>query len=243
MRKVPEVIVLFWITKLLTTAMGEATSDFLVHTMSPVLAVLIGALGFTIALALQFFVRKYIAWVYWFAVTMVAIFGTMAADVLHIGLGVSYLISTIFFMICLVTIFFVWYRMEKTLSIHSIYTPMREFFYWGAVITTFALGTAAGDLTAVTFHLGYLISGILFGILFILPLFAYKLFGASEVVTFWFAYIMTRPLGASFADWFGRANDLGGIGFGTGKMTIIFSIFILSIVFYLTITKKDIKQT
>lgn len=241
-RKVPEVIVLFWIIKLLTTAMGESTSDFLVHTLSPVNAVLIGAVGFCIALFVQLFVRKYIAWTYWLAITMVAIFGTMAADVLHIGLGIPYQISTIFFVIFLAAIFFIWFKMEKTLSIHSIYTPLRELFYWATVITTFALGTAAGDMTAVTFHLGYLTSGILFGVLFILPFFASKLFGVNEIVTFWFAYIMTRPFGASFADWFGRTRDLGGIGFGTGQTSIVLGVLIVILVAYLTMSKVDIKQ-
>lgn len=241
-RKVPEVIFLFWVIKLLTTAMGESTSDFLVHALSPVHAVLIGVVGFTIALLLQLMVRKYIAWIYWLAVTMVAIFGTMAADVLHIGLGIPYLVSTVFFTICLTIIFFVWYRVEKSLSIHSIYTPLRELFYWATVITTFALGTAAGDMTAVTFHLGYLTSGILFGLLFILPLIAYKWFRANEVLTFWFAYIMTRPFGASFADWFGRTKDLGGIGFGTGQTSIVLGICIVFIIIYLTLSKKDVKQ-
>jgi uncharacterized membrane-anchored protein len=241
-RKVPEVIVLFWVIKLLTTAMGEATSDFMVHNFDPVLAVIIGFIGFIVAIVLQFWVRKYVAWVYWLAVTMVAIFGTMAADVLHIGLGIPYLISTIFFAIALAIIFFVWYKVEKTLSIHSISTPRRESFYWLTVITTFALGTAAGDMTAVTLNLGYLNSGILFGVLFILPLIGYKVFGLNEVFAFWFSYIMTRPFGASFADLFGRSPDLGGLGFGTGKTCIVLTIFIIIFVGYLAITKKDIKK-
>ena len=241
-RKVPEVILLFWVIKLLTTAMGESTSDFMVRTFDPVVAVGIGFIGFTIAIIFQFWARKYVAWIYWLAVTMVAVFGTMAADVVHIGLGVPYLISTICFAIALSIIFFVWYKVEKTLSIHSISTPRREFFYWLTVITTFALGTATGDMTAVTLNLGYLVSGILFGILFAIPLFAQKVFKANEVFTFWFAYIMTRPFGASFADWFGRSKDLGGIGFGTGRTSIVLTILIIILVSYLAITKKDVKS-
>src|SRR6266567_9585986 len=126
-RKVPEVFLIFWIIKLLTTAIGESTSDFLVHTVDPVIAVALGGMGFTVAMFLQLFTKRYIAWTYWLAVTMVAIFGTMAADVIHIGLGVPYLISTIFFSIALAVIFIVWYMCEKTLSIHSITTPRREF--------------------------------------------------------------------------------------------------------------------
>lgn len=242
MRKVPEVIVLFWVIKLLTTAMGEATSDYLVHTIDPVIAVAIGAIGFGIAIPMQFWVKKYVAWIYWFTLTMVALFGTMAADVVHIALGVPYLISTSAFSVALAIIFFVWYKMEQTLSIHSITTPRRELFYWLTVITTIALGTAAGDTTAVTFNLGYLNSGILFGVLFIFPLIIYKLSGAYEVFTFWFAYIMTQPFGASFADLFGRTKDLGGLGFGTGKTALILTILIIICVAYLSITKKDIKN-
>src|SRR5579884_566396 len=162
LRKVPEVTAFFWIIKLLTTAMGESTSDFMVHRFDPVAAVILGAIGFTIAIILQFWVKKYIPWIYWLTVSMVAVFGTMAADVVHIVLGVPYLISAIFFAIALTIIFTVWHKVEGTLSIHSIFTPSRELFYWLTVVTTFALGTAVGDMTAVTFNLGYLTSGILF---------------------------------------------------------------------------------
>lgn len=242
MRKVPEITVFFWVIKLLTTAMGESTSDFMVHTFDPAIAVIIGFIGFAIAIVLQFWARKYVAWIYWLTVTMVAVFGTMAADVVHIGLGVPYLVSTIGFGVALTIIFFVWYTVEKTLSIHSITTSQREFFYWLTVITTFALGTATGDMTAVTLNLGYLTSGILFGVLFILPLIAHKFFRVNEIFTFWFAYIMTRPFGASFADWFGRTKDLGGIGFGTGRTSIVLTVIIVLLVGYLTVTKRDIKQ-
>lgn len=234
-RKVPEIVFIFWVIKLLTTAMGESTSDFMVHTIGPIPAVLLGAVGFGIAMVIQLWVRKYIPWIYWLAVTMVAVFGTMAADVLHIGFGVPYLVSTILFAVILVVIFIIWYKVEKTLSIHSITTPRRELFYWITVIITFALGTAAGDMTAVTFNLGYLDSGILFGILFILPLIAHKIFNANEVFTFWFAYVMTRPFGASIADWLGRTPGMGGVGFGTGHTSIVLGIGIVVAVVYLTI--------
>jgi uncharacterized membrane-anchored protein len=242
LRKVPEVLLIFWIIKLLTTAMGESTSDFLVHTVDPAIAVIIGFIGFIIAMAFQLSAKRYIAWIYWLAVTMVAIFGTMAADVLHIGLGVPYLISTIFFSVALVIIFVVWYLCEKTLSIHSIFNRRREIFYWGTVLATFALGTAAGDMTATTLGLGYLNSAILFAILIAIPAIGWRFFKLNAIVAFWFAYIMTRPLGASFADWFGRTPDLGGIGFGTGKTSIVLGFLILVCVIYLTITKKDIKR-
>ncbi len=239
LRKVPQITVIFWIIKLLTTALGESTSDYLVHTINPVIAVIFGAIGFTITIILQIRARKYIPWIYWLAVTMVAIFGTMTADVIHIVLGVPYLISTVGFIIILTIIFITWYKVEKTLSIHSITTPRRELFYWAAVIATFALGTAAGDMTAITFNLGYLDSGIIFIVLFIIPLLIYGLTHKYEVLTFWASYIVTRPLGASFADWFGRTKDLGGIGFGTGRTSVVLTALIILFVFNISIKKES----
>jgi uncharacterized membrane-anchored protein len=166
----------------------------------------------------------------------------MAADVIHIGLGVPYLYSTIFFLIALAVIFILWYASEKTLSIHSITNRRREIFYWVTVLATFALGTAAGDMTATTVGLGYLDSGILFAVLFMLPAVAWRFLKLNAIVAFWFAYIMTRPFGASFADWFGRTSDLVGIGFGTGKTSIVLGILIVLFVIYLTVTKKDGKR-
>lgn len=239
LRKVPEITILFWIIKLLTTAMGESTSDYLVKHMDPLIAVAIGGLGFSVAIVLQFWAKKYIPWIYWLAVTMVAIFGTMAADVIHIVLGVPYIISTFSFAIALSIIFATWYKIEKTLSIHSITTHRREFFYWLTVITTFALGTAAGDMTAATFGWGYLLSALFFGVLFLLPAIGYKFFKLNSIVAFWFAYIMTRPFGASFADWFGRTPDLGGIGIGTGTTSIILTLLIILCVGYMSISKRN----
>ena len=237
-RKVPEVTLLFWVIKILTTAMGESTSDFLVYDINRYLAVALGGLGLAIALALQFWVRRYIPWVYWLAVLMVAIFGTMAADVLHIVLGVSYLASTVCFSLALAIIFAIWYAKEKTLSIHSIDTPRREVFYWAAVMATFALGTAAGDLTADTFKLGYLASGVLFAALFALPAAGYTLVRLNAIFAFWFAYVMTRPLGASFADWFGKPI-LGGLGLGDGVVSLVLVVVIAGCVGYLTLTHAD----
>src|SRR5947209_10687713 len=239
-RKVPEITIFFWIIKLLTTAMGESTSDYLVFHINPYIAVALGGLGLLVSLALQLSVRRYIPWIYWLAVVMVAIFGTMAADVLHVALGVRYLDSTIFFAVALTVIFIAWYVSEKTLSIHSIYTLRRELFYWATVMSTFALGTAAGDLTASTLGLGYFSSGVLFAVLFAVPALAYWLFGVNEIAAFWFAYIMTRPLGASFADWFGKSS-LGGIGLGDTKVALFLTILIIAFVGYLTVTHKDMK--
>ena len=239
-RKVPEVTIYFWIVKLLSTAMGESTSDYLVFHINPYIAVALGGIGLIVSLILQLSVRRYVAWIYWLAVIMVAIFGTMAADVLHVVLGIPYLVSTVFFSVALAVIFAAWYASEKTLSIHSINTRRRELFYWATVIATFALGTAAGDMTAATFGLGYFSSGVLFAVLFAVPALAYWLFGLNGIVAFWFAYIMTRPFGASFADWFGKPI-LGGIGLGDTKVALVLTILIIGFVGYLTVTHKDIK--
>jgi uncharacterized membrane-anchored protein len=219
--------------------MGESTSDYLVFHINPFIAVALGGIGLTVALILQLVVRRYVAWIYWLAVLMVAIFGTMAADVVHVVLGVPYLVSTLFFAASLAVIFVVWYVFEKTLSFHSIYTFRRELFYWATVMATFALGTAAGDMTASTLHLGYLLSGVLFTALIAVPAVAYSMFGLNEIVCFWFAYIVTRPLGASFADWFGKSPSFGGLGYGDGWVSLVLAILIVVFVGYLTVTRKD----
>ena len=240
MRKVPEITIYFWIIKLLTTAMGESTSDYLVYHIDKYVAVATGFIGLVAALILQLVVRRYVAWIYWLAVVMVAIFGTMAADVLHIVIGVPYLVSSIFFAVALAIIFAIWYASEKTLSIHSIYTLRRELFYWATVMATFALGTAAGDLTAATVGLGYFASGVLFAVLFVIPGLAYRLVGLNAIVAFWCAYVVTRPLGASFADWFGK-SILGGLGLGDTKVSLVLTLLIVVFVGYLSVTRKDIK--
>ncbi len=252
-RKVPAVTILFWVVKVLTTAVGESASDYLVHVIDPVIAVGIGGLGLTVALALQFRARRYNAWVYWFAVAMVAVFGTMAADVLHIVIGVPYLDSTIFFAVSLGVIFALWYAVEKTLSIHSIDTWRRELFYWATVMATFALGTAAGDMTAVTLHLGYLDSGLLFaGLIALVAATHYAAKGVLDlehrhqsrnaVLAFWLAYIITRPLGASFADWTGKAASFGGLGWGDGTVTVGLSAIIVGFVWFLAATRFDVED-
>ncbi len=228
--KVPEVTALFWIVKVLSTGMGETTSDFFVRLIDPVLAVSIAAIGLVIALVLQFSVRRYIPWIYWLAVVMVSVFGTMAADVLHIVIGIPYLVSTAFFAIVLLAVFVTWYRVEKTLSIHSITTRRRELFYWAAVLTTFALGTAAGDMTAITLHLGYLASGILFAVVIAVPAIAFRWMALNAVFAFWFAYVVTRPLGASFADWMGVSTVRGGLNWGTGFVSLALALLIAVLV-------------
>ena len=237
--KVPRVTVYFWIIKILTTALGEATSDYLVHRFNPYYAVIGGFFAFLIAMAIQFRVRKYIPWAYWLAVVMVAVFGTMAADVLHVEFGVAYIASTILFAIALGVVFTTWHRSERTLSIHSIYTRKREAFYWAAVLATFAMGTATGDLAAYTAKLGFLTAGVLFSAVFAIPAVAYRFFRLNAIFAFWFAYIMTRPLGASFADWTGKSRHAGGLGYGDGPVAFVLAIFIVALVSYLSHTGAD----
>jgi len=238
--KVPEITAYFWIIKILTTGMGETASDFLAHTIGPLVSVPLGFLGFAVAFVIQMRSRTYVAWKYWLAVVMVSVFGTMAADILHVGIGIPYIVSTTVFAALLGVILWQWRSHEGTLSIHSIHTKPRELFYWGTVLITFALGTAAGDMTAVTFGWGYLTSGIVFAVLFAIPLVAQTRFGAPEVAMFWTAYVITRPLGASFADWLALPPARGGIGFGTGLVTVLWGVAIAVLVALLALTRRDV---
>jgi uncharacterized membrane-anchored protein/membrane protein DedA with SNARE-associated domain len=231
--KVPiRITVVFWTIKLLSTAMGEGLSDALVFGVNKYAAVILGFVAFLIVMAVQLRSPRYNPWSYWGAVAMVAVFGTMAADVLHVVLGLPYLASSLFYLAVLLGVLYVWATMEGTLSIHSIFTPRREVFYWLTVLATFALGTAVGDLTATTFHLGYFGSGVMFIVLFALPGVAYAAFRANSVAMFWIAYILTRPLGASFADWMGFGPSKGGLGLGHPLTALIFAIPIVALVAY-----------
>jgi uncharacterized membrane-anchored protein len=235
--KVAAVTLLFWIVKVLTTGMGETTSDFFVRRFEPVVVVMIGAVLFLGALLLQLATRRFVPWVYWLAVVMVSVFGTMAADVMHVGLGIPYIVSTVFFAVALAGVFAVWFASERTLSIHSIDTPRRELFYWAAVLTTFALGTATGDLTATTLQLGYFASGLLFAIVFAIPALAYWKLNLDPIFAFWFAYIITRPLGASFADWMGVSRERGGLNWGTGPVSLVLAVLIAALVGYMSLVR------
>lgn len=239
--KVPEITLIFWVIKILTTAMGEATSDFFVKAIAPQVAVAIAAIVLAVSLVIQFKADRYKPWTYWFTVVMVSIFGTMEADVLHIQFGIPYIITTLFFGIVLAAILILWYLSEKTLSIHSILTVRREVFYWATVLITFALGTALGDLTATTFNLGYFSSGIMFAVLFALPAIGHWKLNLNPILAFWTAYVLTRPLGASFADWFGVSEARGGLGFGSGKVSLVLTIIIVILVTYLSATHEDIE--
>jgi uncharacterized membrane-anchored protein len=241
--RVPEITVYFWVIKAFSTALGESTSDYLVHAMNPKVAVSFGFVAFVVALVLQFSMRRYRAWTYWLAVVMVGVFGTMAADVLHVGFGVPYTESSILYGVVLLAVFVIWQRTEQTLSIHSIDTPRREAFYWAAVVATFAMGTAAGDLAAITFHLGYLDSGLLFAAVIAIPALGYWLLRWNPIFTFWFAYVATRPLGASFADWTGKPRSVGGLGWGDATVVVALAIAIFFLVAYLAVTRRDVQGT
>ena len=240
--RVPEITVYFWVIKALSTAMGESTSDYLVHAIDPVIAVMLGFAGFLVALALQFSMRRYVAWTYWLAVVAVGVFGTMAADVLHVGFGVPYAVSSIFYAVMLVAVFETWHQTERTLSIHSVNTPRREAFYWAAVVATFAMGTALGDLTSITLHLGYFRSALLFAAVIAIPAIGYWRFGWNAIFSFWFAYVATRPLGASVADWLGKAKSAGGLGLGDGRVALALTFAIFVLVAFLAITHADVQR-
>jgi uncharacterized membrane-anchored protein len=237
--KVPRITVYFWIIKILTTALGESVSDYLVHGFNPYLAVIGGFVAFVIAMAIQLRTDHYVPWAYWLAVVMVAVFGTMAADVLHVEFGVPYVVSTVLFAVVLIVVFAAWYRSEGTLSIHSIHTRRRELYYWAAVLATFAMGTALGDLAAYTANLGFLTAGIVFAVVFAIPGLAYRFLNLNGIVAFWFAYVMTRPLGASFADWTGKSTHAKGIGIGDGPVAFVLALAIVALVGYLSVSGAD----
>jgi len=241
LNKVPEVTLYFWVIKILCTTVGETAADFLNTTLgfglngtSLVMSVLL-----LVVLFFQFRARAYVPSLYWLSVVLISIVGTLITDNLTDNLGVSLETTTIVFSVILAIVFAVWYAFEKTLSIHSIVTFKRELFYWVAVLFTFALGTAAGDLTAEYFNLGYLVSLGLFAGLIALVVVARFGFKLNAVLAFWVAYILTRPLGASIGDYLSQSHDDGGLGLGTTVTSLIFLAAILGLVVYLTVTKAD----
>ena len=237
--KVPEITAVFWILKLLTTGMGESMGDFLGHKSIP-LAAVIGVLGIILALRLQLRQTEYRAPYYWFAVMMVAIFGTMVADGIHIATGIGYGVTTPVFALITAGVFLRWYRSEGTLSIHTINTRRRERFYWAAVLATFALGTAAGDLTAYALHLGFWASVLIFGAIICIPAIGWSRLRMNPIVAFWFAYVVTRPLGASFADGFSKPTS-GGLSLGDGPVSLIALAIFLALVGWVTVTRRDVQ--
>ncbi|WUK16861.1 hypothetical protein OG871_06905 [Kitasatospora sp. NBC_00374] len=228
--KVPQVTAAFWLVKILTTGMGETTSDYLARTLGPIPAV--GSAGLLLAAALfaQARTRRHVPAVYWSAVVMVSVFGTMAADVAHVALGVPYAVSALAFALALAAVFGLWRRTEGTLAVETVSGGRREVFYWSAVMATFALGTAVGDLTAATLGWGYLTSGVLFAALIAVPALGHRLLRVPSVLAFWWAYVLTRPLGACFADWAGVSRQRGGLDLGTGPVSLVLAVVIMAAV-------------
>ncbi|WP_405492079.1 hypothetical protein [Nocardia sp. NBC_00511] len=227
--KVPEITALFWVIKVLSTGMGETFSDFLVNHLPPELAVGGGLLLLGASLYVQFRTPGYRVWSYWTAVVMVSIVGTMVADIVDFVIGVPLALSTLGFAVLLGVILRVWYRSEKTLSVHSISTRRREVFYWSTVMTTFALGTVAGDLTAERLHLGFMPSAVLFAVAIAVPAIAFRWFGLGAVAAFWSAYVVTRPLGASVTDWL-ASTHADGLGLGTGWVTLAVTVPMVALI-------------
>jgi uncharacterized membrane-anchored protein len=241
LNKVPEVTIFFWIIKILATTVGETAADFLDQHLG------LGLTGTTLvmsvllvgALYIQFQSRRYVPTLYWTAVVLVSIVGTLATDNLVDNFGVALTTTTAIFAVALAATFAVWYRQERTLSIHTIYTTRREAFYWAAILFTFALGTAAGDLVAEEFSVGYWLSALLFGGLIAAVTIARFRFRLNAVLAFWMAYILTRPLGASIGDYLSQPPRHGGLGLGTVGTSALFLTTILALVVYLTKTKRD----
>ena len=226
--KVPPTITpTFWGLKILTTAMGEATSDFFVNRFDPRVAVVCAAVVFAVVLWWQLRWPAYQTVIYWFAVVMVSVFGTMCADVVHVEFKVPYIVSAFGFAVVLVVVFWTWDRVEGTLSIHSITSTRRELFYWLTVTVAFALGTAVGDFTAFIVGLGFFNSGLLFTGAILVPALAFWRTRQNPVLWFWIAYVLTRPLGASYADAMGKPKIVGGLGWGAGNVALALSALIV----------------
>ncbi|HEY0816284.1 MAG TPA: hypothetical protein VGE11_23665 [Pseudonocardia sp.] len=240
--KVPQITLLFWVAKLLTTGMGETTWDWFNVAMGQTTALTVTGLALVAALVAQLAMRRYNPWVYWAAVVMVSVFGTAVADTAHNDFGVPYTMSTLVLLIVVGAVFALWYLVEGTLSIHSIYTRRREAFYWAAVLLTFALGTAAGDWTATSLHLGYFPSGIVFLVVFLLPAVAHRWLGLAAVPAFWLSYIVTRPLGASFADFMAGPPSRGGLALGMPPISIVLTVLIVAVVAYFAKTRIDVPR-
>ena len=241
LNKVPAVTLYFWIVKVLCTTVGETAADFLntnLHLGLTRTTVIMGVL-LLVTLVFQFRSRRYVPAIYWLAVVLISVFGTLITDNLTDNLGVPLQTATIIFGVALIIVFAAWYAAEKTLSIHSIFTTRREAFYWLAILFTFALGTASGDLTAETLKLGYLRSALGFAALIAVVAIAHRFFRLNAVLAFWIAYILTRPLGASLGDYLSQDRADGGLGLGTVVTSVVFLLAILATVIYLAVTKKD----
>ena len=240
--KVPEITAWFWIAKVASTGMGEALADWLYFRYGTFPTATIGAILLIGALTLQFGSRRYNTWIYWLAVIAVSVTGTMAADGLHIIVHLPYTVTTGLCAAVLAAIFVSWYATEGTLSIHSITSFRREAFYWTAVMATFALGTALGDLTAYTMKIGFFSSGLIFLVLIAIPAASYRWLGMNSVLAFWFAYTITRPLGASLADWLAVPGRVGGLAWGRGVVSLVLTVPIMIAVGYMAVTHVDVAR-
>ncbi|MFN0114296.1 MAG: hypothetical protein ACKVPY_06430 [Paracoccaceae bacterium] len=238
--RVPRVTIDFWLIKLMAVTMGETAADYLAVNLGLGLTATSGIMAavLAVALILQFAQRRYVPWSYWLAVVLISIVGTLVTDNLSDNLGVPLIVSTGAFIAALALTFLIWFRAEGTLSIHKVFTFRREGFYWLAILLTFALGTAAGDLIAERFGLGYFATGILFGMIIASLAIGYLLLGLDATLGFWLAYIFTRPLGASFGDLLSQPGQYGGMGFGTIITSALFLAAIALLVAYMTLTRS-----
>lgn len=244
LNKVPEVTLAFWIIKIMSTTVGETGADYLaVHVgLGTALTGTIMVALLAVALAIQLRMRHYVPWIYWLTVVLVSVVGTQITDALTDNLHVSLYTSTGAFAVILAAIFAVWYLAERTLSIHTIVTTRRELFYWCAILFTFALGTAAGDLTTEALGLGFNVGVLVFGALIAVVALAYRL-GANAVLTFWIAYILTRPLGASLGDLLSQSTEYGGLGLGTIHTSISFLAVIIALVAFVSLRPEALRAS
>lgn len=242
--KVPEVTIWFWIIKILATTVGETAADFLNFNLKLGLTGTSLAMGglLVIFLAMQLRARRYIPWLYWIVVVLISIVGTLVTDNLVDNFGVALETTTAIFSAALVATFAIWYVAERTLSIHTIFTTRRELFYWVAILITFALGTAAGDLAAEGLKLGYATAAAGFAALIAVVAIAHYAFRANAITAFWIAYVLTRPLGATCGDLLSQPVTAGGLGLGTIMTSTLFLSLIVGSVIYLTITRKDVLE-
>ncbi|ASQ99400.1 hypothetical protein [Streptomyces sp. 11-1-2] len=240
--KVPEVTVYFWVIKVLCTTVGETAADMLNEKLGLGLTgvSLLMSVVLAVVLVVQFRTAAYRPGVYWLAVALISIVGTLISDNLTDNLGVPLTTSTTVFAVVLAIVFTVWYRRERTLSIHSVDSLSRESFYWLAVLFTFALGTAAGDLVAERMDLGYWLSAVLFALVIVAVAVARFTLDLNAVWSFWIAYVLTRPLGASVGDYLSQPTGAGGLGLGTVVTSVLFLAVILGLVAYLAVTRKDV---
>lgn len=239
--KVPEIVIIFWVVKILTTAGGEATSDYL-KTWGNIKGGGAEIGLFLVALVVQFSTRRYQAFAYWFLAYAIAIFGTGVADFLHLDADIPYAGTTLLWAVILAAVFLIWHHNEGTLSIHSITTQRREAYYWSTVFATFALGTALGDFTASALGLGYLASAILFGVVILIPAAAWWKLSLNEIAAFWMSYVVTRPLGASIADYISKPAQMSGVNFGDGPTAAVFTLAVVGLVTFLAIARPDVQE-